>query len=89
MGGAEFQAQVTSYEAAIESAKVELHKIIVNYQELLDIKQALDVEIATYKKLLEGEDIKWVDNICNVYARFNFCSLCKTFSVIMYLELTP
>ncbi|XP_040209319.1 thread biopolymer filament subunit gamma-like isoform X2 [Rana temporaria] len=59
VGGAEFQAQVTSYESAIESAKVELHKIIVNYQELLDIKQALDVEIATYKKLLEGEDIKF------------------------------
>ncbi|XP_077347977.1 thread biopolymer filament subunit gamma-like isoform X1 [Lithobates pipiens] len=59
VGGAEFQAQVTSYEAAIESAKIELHKIIVNYQELLDIKQALDVEISTYKKLLEGEDIKF------------------------------
>ncbi|NP_001159913.1 ouroboros 2 L homeolog [Xenopus laevis] len=59
VGVAEFQAQITSYESAIESAKVELHKLIVNYQELLDIKQALDVEIATYKKLLEGEDIKF------------------------------
>ncbi|XP_072268083.1 thread biopolymer filament subunit gamma-like [Pyxicephalus adspersus] len=59
VGVAEYQAQITSYEAAIESAKVELHKIIVNYQELLDIKQALDVEISTYKKLLEGEDIKF------------------------------
>ncbi|KAM4706158.1 thread biopolymer filament subunit gamma-like [Rhinophrynus dorsalis] len=59
VGVAEYQAQITSYESAIESAKVELHKIIVNYQELLDIKQALDVEISTYKKLLEGEDIKF------------------------------
>ncbi|XP_075684657.1 thread biopolymer filament subunit gamma-like [Rhinoderma darwinii] len=59
VGVAEFQAQITSYESAIDSAKVELHKIIVNYQELLDIKQALDVEISTYKKLLEGEDIKF------------------------------
>ncbi|XP_018424736.1 PREDICTED: thread biopolymer filament subunit gamma-like [Nanorana parkeri] len=59
VGVAEYQSQVTSYEAAIESAKVELHKIIVNYQELLDIKQALDVEISTYKKLLEGEDLKF------------------------------
>ncbi|CAH2283484.1 thread biopolymer filament subunit gamma-like [Pelobates cultripes] len=61
VGVAEFQAQITSYEAAIESAKVELHKIIINYQELLDIKQALDVEISTYKKLLEGEDLKFPD----------------------------
>ncbi|XP_068092530.1 thread biopolymer filament subunit gamma-like [Hyperolius riggenbachi] len=59
VGVAEYQAQITCYEAAIESAKAELHKIIVNYQELLDIKQALDVEISTYKKLLEGEDIKF------------------------------
>ncbi|XP_044151601.1 thread biopolymer filament subunit gamma-like [Bufo gargarizans] len=59
VGVAEYQAQITSYESAIESAKVELHKIIVNYQELLDIKQALDVEISTYKKLLEGEEIKF------------------------------
>ncbi|XP_075067400.1 thread biopolymer filament subunit gamma-like [Mixophyes fleayi] len=61
VGVAEFQAQISSYEGAIESAKVELHKIIVNYQELLDIKQALDVEISTYKKLLEGEDLKLPD----------------------------
>ncbi|XP_069586455.1 thread biopolymer filament subunit gamma-like isoform X1 [Ranitomeya imitator] len=61
VGVAEFQAQISSYESAIELAKVELHKIIVNYQELLDIKQALDVEISTYKKLLEGEDIKFPD----------------------------
>ncbi|KAM4027491.1 thread biopolymer filament subunit gamma-like [Anomaloglossus baeobatrachus] len=61
VGVAEYQAQISSYESAIESAKVELHKIIVNYQELLDIKQALDVEISTYKKLLEGEDIKFPD----------------------------
>ncbi|KAG8442671.1 hypothetical protein GDO86_011457 [Hymenochirus boettgeri] len=60
VGVAEYQAQITSYESAIESAKVELHKIILNYQELLDIKQALDVEIATYKKLLDGDDIKWI-----------------------------
>ncbi|XP_040288678.1 thread biopolymer filament subunit gamma-like [Bufo bufo] len=59
VGVAEYQAQITSYESATESAKVELHKIIVNYQELLDIKQALDVEISTYKKLLEGEEIKF------------------------------
>lgn len=57
-GVAEYQAQIASLEAAIEVAKSDLHKQILSYQELLDVKLALDAEITTYRTLLDGEDIR-------------------------------
>ncbi|KAM7382481.1 hypothetical protein PAMP_002208 [Pampus punctatissimus] len=62
----DLQARIEALQLELKSTKEKIALHLREYQDLLNIKMSLEIEITTYRKLIEGEDLRLSDMMQSV-----------------------
>ncbi|KAM4840500.1 keratin, type II cuticular Hb2 [Urocitellus parryii] len=57
------KCKLSGLEEALQKAKQDMARLLKEYQEVMNFKLGLDIEIATYRRLLEGEEHRLCEGI--------------------------